>query len=123
MHPLSRLQALQEAAHERRCAALAAAVTAGHLDEDALDFTPTLMLMDIDMVGMQVWHECHSISQHMLHAATARWRNGRAEAAKGFANCVTMCPQLPSPRAALTLSHNLTHVRWPDQRHAGHAAL
>lgn len=45
------LRRLQLHAHERRCAALAAAIAEGLLEEDALDYTPTAMLMDEDMVS------------------------------------------------------------------------
>jgi hypothetical protein len=48
--PLKRLRGLQAAAHERRSAALAAAIHEGLLQEDVLDFTPTAILMDVDLV-------------------------------------------------------------------------
>lgn len=60
--PVERLKALQNAAHSRRCAALATAIREGHLDDDeALDFTPTLILHDEDMVrlfGSSAWVVC-----------------------------------------------------------------
>lgn len=48
--PLERLRALQQLAHARRCAALAAAAALMRVEEGELDFTPTAMLMDVDLV-------------------------------------------------------------------------
>ncbi|KAI8473435.1 MAG: Orn/DAP/Arg decarboxylase 2 [Monoraphidium minutum] len=55
--PLARLRALQAYAHPRRAAALSAAIgQPGLLDGDALDFTPTAMLMDVDMIRATADH-------------------------------------------------------------------
>ena len=53
--PLARLRALQAHAHERRASALAAYTVVASAQEDELDFTPTAMLMDLDLVCTPDW--------------------------------------------------------------------
>ncbi|KIZ00782.1 diaminopimelate decarboxylase [Monoraphidium neglectum] len=72
--PLKRLRGLQAAAHERRSAALAAAIHEGLLQEDVLDFTPTAILMDVDLIEATIAHLRHGAGypEDTLHTVAVK---------------------------------------------------